>query len=69
MSLRTWSIRIASTAAVLAIGVASAIPAAQAGNSIQLAAGQNLESVTIEDSTGMLNEQRLREALEELDFR
>lgn len=68
MSLRTWSIRIASTAAVLAIGVASAIPAAQAGNSIQLAAGQNLESVTIEDSTGMLNEQRLRDALEELDF-
>ncbi|MFD1377180.1 DUF5129 domain-containing protein [Micrococcus antarcticus] len=68
MGPRTRSIRIAGTAAALSLGLAGALPAAQAATGVQVVAGQNLESVTIEDSTGKLNEQRLRDALDELDF-
>lgn len=68
MDPRTWRMRISSTVAVLALGLAGTIPAAHAANAVQIPAGQNLESVTIDDSTGSLNEQRLRDALEDLDF-
>jgi len=68
LSPRTWNIRIAGAAAMLSLGLAGALPAAHAATGVQVATGQNLESITIDDSTGKLNEQRLRDALEELDF-
>ena len=68
MGPRTWNISLVGAVTVLSLGLIGVLPAAQAANSVQVAAGQNLESVTIDDSTGKLNKQRLRDALEDLDF-
>lgn len=68
MGPRTWNIRIAGAVAVISLGLAGTLSTAQAATTVQVDAGQNLESLTIDDSTGRLNEQRLRDALNELEF-
>lgn len=61
-------IRSATAAAVAVLGLLGILPAAQAVPAVTVPTGHNLESVTVEDSAGVINEPRMLEALEELDF-
>lgn len=61
-------IRGAATALLMVGGLALAPAGYAAAGSVNLSMGQNLESVVVEDTAGVINEQRLRDALDEIDF-
>ena len=61
--------RGAAAAALVMAGSLSLAPAGQAtGAAVTVPTGQNLESVSVDDGAGVINEQRLRDALDEIDF-
>ncbi|QCY46673.1 MULTISPECIES: DUF5129 domain-containing protein [Glutamicibacter] len=68
MSQVSLPIRTAAASAVAALGLLGILPAAHAAPAVTVPAGQNLESVTVNDTAGVINEDRVREALEEVDF-
>lgn len=69
MHQRKLSIRAAVAVAAVVMGVSAIGPAAQAvGTSLNATSGENLESVVVDDTAGVLNEQRLRDALEDIAF-
>ncbi|MCW4465376.1 DUF5129 domain-containing protein [Glutamicibacter sp. MNS18] len=62
-------IRSAAASAAAVLGLVGVLPAASAvGTGVHITTGQNLDSITVEDTAGVLNEQRLRAALEDIDF-
>lgn len=68
MARSNLSRRVVSGVAVLSFGLLNVVAPAQAVSGVQIHAGENLGEVSIEDTAGVINRDRLMDALDELDF-
>lgn len=60
--------KIASSLAVITLSLFPIAAPTQAHSTVQVSSGENLGNVTIDDTAGVINKARLRDALDDIDF-
>lgn len=68
MARSILSKRVVSALAVLTFGLLSVVTPAHAVSGVQIRAGENLGTVSIDDTAGVINRDRLLDALDDVDF-